>query len=188
MLDQHKEKSLSKLISKMLRHTPEAFGLILDSEDGSCTLDALLASIQAQPRWGWVTKEHIELVVRQSDKQRFEIIDARIRARYGHSHDRVNYAPADPPAILYHGTNKNALSSILLEGLKPMGRQYVHLSEGTHFASLAGSRRGELVILEVDTDSATQAGVTFYYAGNEVWLADHVPAASCAMMKTDKEL
>ncbi|WP_259391463.1 RNA 2'-phosphotransferase [Paenibacillus sp. 1011MAR3C5] len=68
--------------------------------------DALLASIQAQPKWGWVGNEHIELVVRQSDKQRFEIINGRIRARYGHSHDRVNYSPAEPPAILYHGTNK----------------------------------------------------------------------------------
>ncbi|MFF2885507.1 RNA 2'-phosphotransferase [Paenibacillus sp. NPDC057967] len=178
MLDPHKEKSLSKLISKMLRHTPEAFGLVLAPEDGSCTLDALLASIQAQPKWGWVAKEHIELVVRQSEKQRFEIIDARIRARYGHSHDRVSYSPAEPPAILYHGTNKKALTLIMNDGLKPMSRQYVHLSEGTDFAALAGSRRGELVILEVDTCSARQSGVTFYYAGNEVWLADHVPAVS----------
>lgn len=186
MLDQAKEKSLSKLISKMLRHTPEAFGLVLDPEDGSCTVDALLASIQAQPKWGWVAKEHIELVVLQSDKQRFEIIDTRIRARYGHSHDRVHYTSAEPPAILYHGTNKKALTSIMLEGLKPMSRQYVHLSEGTHFATLAGSRRGELVILEVDTSSAKQSGVTFYYAGNEVWLADHVPAASLTIKNLER--
>ncbi|KTD85086.1 hypothetical protein UQ64_22010 [Paenibacillus etheri] len=56
-----------------------------------------------------------------------------------------------------------------------MGRQYVHLSEGTHFASLAGSRRGKLILLTVDTISAGQMGVTFYYAGNEVWLADPIP-------------
>lgn len=181
MLNQAMEKSLSKWMSKLLRHTPEDFGVVLDPEDGSCPVSSLLEAIQAQPKWSWVKQEHIEQVVRNSDKQRFEIEGGRIRARYGHSHDKVQYVPGEPPAILYHGTNKKALPSIRKEGLSPMSRQYVHLSEGTHFATLAGSRRGELVILEVDTFKAKQLGVTFYYAGNEVWLADRVPPESCSV-------
>lgn len=169
MLNQEIEKSLSKMMTKLLRHTPEEFGVVLDPEDGSCSIDTLLAAIQAQPKWSWVKQEDVEQVVRNSDKQRFEIKDERIRARYGHSHQKVRYNPGEPPAVLYHGTNKKALPSILQEGLSPMSRQYVHLSEGTHFATLAGRRRGELVILKVDTLSAKQLGVTFYYAGNEVW-------------------
>jgi putative RNA 2'-phosphotransferase len=187
MLYQAMEKSLSKMMTKILRHTPDDFGVILDPVDGSCTLSTLLEAIQAQPKWAWVRQEDIEQVVRNSDKQRFEIDGGRIRARYGHSHDKVQYAPADPPAILYHGTNKKALPSILKEGLSPMGRQYVHLSEGTQFATLAGSRRGELVILKVDTLTAKQLGVTFYYAGNEVWLADRVPHESCSVMETKEK-
>jgi putative RNA 2'-phosphotransferase len=181
MLNQAMEKSLSKWMTKLLRHTPEDFGVVLDPEDGSCPVSSLLEAIQAQPKWSWVKQEHIEQVVRNSDKQRFEIEGGRIRARYGHSHDKVQYAPGEPPAILYHGTNKKALPSILKEGLSPMSRQYVHLSEGTHFATLAGSRRGELVILKVDTFRARQLGVTFYYAGNEVWLANRVPPESCSV-------
>lgn len=127
-------------------------------------------------------QEDIEQVVRNSDKQRFEIEGGRIRARYGHSHDKVQYAPGEPPAFLYHGTNKKALQSILNEGLSPMSRQYVHLSEGIHFATMAGSRRGELVILKVDTLRTKQLGVTFYYAGNEVWLADRVLLESLTVM------
>lgn len=80
---------------------------------------------------------------------------------------KVRYAPAEPPVVLYHGTNRRVLAAIMKEGLKPMGRQYVHLSEGTHFAALAGSRRGELAMLKIDALSAKQSGVTFYYAGNE---------------------
>jgi len=181
VFNQEMEKSLSKLMSKMLRHTPEEFGIVLDPEDGSCPVTMLLEAIQAQPKWEGIRLEDIEQVVRNSDKQRFEIEGSRIRARYGHSHDKVQYAPGEPPAILYHGTNKKALPSIMKEGLNPMNRQYVHLSEGTHFATLAGSRRGELVILKVDTLCAKQLGITFYYAGNEVWLADHVPAACCSV-------
>ncbi|MBB3150010.1 putative RNA 2'-phosphotransferase [Paenibacillus endophyticus] len=181
MLDQTIEKRLSKWMTKLLRHTPEEFGLVLDSEDGSCTVNDLLETIHAESEWSWVKQEDIEQVVRNSEKQRFEIKNGRIRARYGHSHNKISYAPGEQPAVLYHGTNKKALPSILIEGLRSMGRQYVHLSEGTDFATLAGSRRGELIILKVDTLSAAQLGVTFYYAGNEVWLADHVPSESCSV-------
>lgn len=187
MLNQDREKSLSKMMTKLLRHTPEDFGVVLDPEDGSCPIDTLLEAIQAQPKWSWVKQEDVEQVVRNSDKQRFEIKDERIRARYGHSHQKVRYNPGEPPAVLYHGTNKKALPSILKEGLSPMSRQYVHLSEGTHFATLAGRRRGELVILKVDTLKAKQLGVTFYYAGNEVWLADHVPPVCCSVGNLEEQ-
>jgi putative RNA 2'-phosphotransferase len=187
MINQAMEKSLSKMMTKILRHTPEDFGVVLDPVDGSCTLSTLLEAIEAQPKWALVRQEDIEQVVRNSDKRRFEIDGDRIRARYGHSHDKVQYTPGEPPSILYHGTNKKALQSILKEGLSPMSRQYVHLSEGTHFATLTGSRRGELVILKVDTLSAKQLGVTFYYAGNEVWLADRVPPVSCKVMDTKEK-
>jgi len=94
---------------------------------------------------------------------------------------------AVPPLVLYHGTNVQAAPVILKQGLRPMKRQYVHLSEGLHFATLAGKRRGELVILEIDTEKASQAGVVFYYAGNEVWLADAVPAEFCSVYRDSKE-
>ncbi|WP_438447038.1 RNA 2'-phosphotransferase [Gorillibacterium sp. sgz5001074] len=187
MLNPVTEKNLSKLMTKILRHTPEELGVELNTGDGSCPVDVLLYAIQAQPRWSWVKLEDVEQVVQNSDKQRFVIEGDRIRARYGHSHDKVQYTPGIPPAVLYHGTNKMAVSSILREGISPMSRQYVHLSEGTHFATLAGSRRGELVILTIDTLKAQQLGVAFYYAGNEVWLADHVPSECCKTTDTRKK-
>lgn len=186
MLDQATEKTLSKLMTKLLRHAPGEFGVELNTDDGSCTINALLGAIQALPKWSGIKQEHIEQVVRNSDKQRFEIEGGRIRARYGHSHDRVQYVPGEPPTVLYHGTNENALPTIMKEGIHPMSRQYVHLSEGTHFAALAGSRRGELVILKVDTTIAKQLGVIFYYAGNEVWLADGVPATCCSIWRSEE--
>lgn len=177
MLKQEEQTSLSKLMTKMLRHAPEQFGLALATEDGSCPVEELLAALRRQRRWAGVTLADVEHVVRTCPKQRYALEGGRIRARYGHS-ERVSYAPGTPPAVLYHGTNERALPVIEREGLKPMGRQYVHLSEGLDFAGLAGSRRGELVIVAVDTAQAAAAGVVFYPAGQEVWLADAVPAAS----------
>jgi putative RNA 2'-phosphotransferase len=37
-------------------------------------------------------------------------------------------AASKPPAILYHGTSPSAAKNIMSEGLRPMNRQYVHLS------------------------------------------------------------
>ncbi|SEG46698.1 RNA 2'-phosphotransferase [Paenibacillus sp. UNC499MF] len=169
---------LSKLMSKMLRHTPGDFGLILDRE-GFCPLGSFLNVLNRVSGFESILTEDVQRVVRESEKQRFEIADGHIRARYGHSHERITYDAAEPPPVLYHGTNRQAVPQILSQGILPMSRQYVHLSEGLHFASLAGKRRGELVILEVDTARARQDGIRFYYAGNEVWLADRIPADCC---------
>ncbi|MCU6796412.1 RNA 2'-phosphotransferase [Paenibacillus sp. WQ 127069] len=190
MLNEKTAVGLSKLLTKLLRHTPEEFGIDLEQKDGSCKLDELLRVLHKQAKWAHITTEDIQQVVSQSDKQRFEIVGDRIRARYGHSQVKVAYLASVPPARLYHGTNSKALSSILQDGIHPMKRQYVHLSVGLQFATLAGSRRGELRIVSVDTVQAANLGVTFYYAGNEVWLADQVPAECCSLYSNDggKEL
>ncbi|MFC5702808.1 RNA 2'-phosphotransferase [Cohnella faecalis] len=181
MLGKEMETSLSKFMTKLLRHTPEEYGLILDSSDGSCLMDELLFVIQSQPKWAWVKENHIRQVVNHCEKQRFEIAGQQIKARYGHSHSKVTYDPGIPPLTLFHGTTRKAAPIILKEGIHSMNRQYVHLSEGTHFASLAGSRRGELVILRIDTAKAAQSGVTFFCAGNEVWLAESIPSLCCSI-------
>lgn len=174
-------------MSKILRHSPEKFGLQLDSIDGSCLVSDLLKVIRTQAEWRELSLQDLEEVVERCEKQRFEIIGDRIRARYGHSHDKVSYPAGVPPMVLYHGTNALAALKILEQGLRPMQRQYVHLSEGLHFATLAGKRRGELVILNIDTVKANRAGTKFYYAGNEVWLADAVPAEFCSILGIEGE-
>lgn len=176
MLTSKQEVQLSKYMSLILRHTPEEYGILLDARDGSCPLEELVHVLREQKGWSEITEDDIRQVVRQSDKQRFEINDDRIKARYGHSHTQVQYEQGTPPAILYHGTHEKALPLILEQGLLSMSRQYVHLSASTHFAELAGKRRGKLVLLQVDTVRALEAGVTFYFAGHEVWLSGHIPA------------
>ncbi|MEC0228230.1 RNA 2'-phosphotransferase [Paenibacillus alba] len=188
MLDKEKYTKLSKFMSKMLRHSPEEFGLSLDPVDGSCPTSELLGALHRQAKWSDIGVCDIEEVVERCEKQRFEIKGDRIRARYGHSHDKVGYPIAASPTVLYHGTNVQAAPSILKQGLRSMQRHYVHLSEGLHFATLAGKRRGELVILAVEAEKASHAGVVFYYAGNEVWLADHVPAQFCYLYEHSKEV
>lgn len=185
MKKQTEDIKLSKIMSKMLRHKPEEAGLELDLSDGSCHVNDFLRVIQSLPGWEKVKLTDIERVVRNSDKQRFEIKNDRIKARYGHSYQKIDYIAGNPPDILYHGTNEQALPFIMEEGLDPVGRQYVHLSESTEFAALAGNRRGKLVILKIDTIKAREEGIPFYYAGNEVWLAEWIPWELCTIEESE---
>lgn len=171
--------SLSKAMSKALRHRPERIGITL-APDGSVELSVLLAALNR--RGGWprtLTEADIMEVVEHGSKQRFAVEDGRIRARYGHSIPLDEaYVSDAPPAVLYHGTSQRFLDSIMSEGLLPMGRQIVHLSTDVETAWAVGRRHGgKTVILTVDAERAAREGVTFYRGNDSTWLADCVPVA-----------
>ena len=70
-----------------------------------------------------------------------------------------------------------ALEAILNDGLRPMGRQYVHLSVNTETAVQVGKRRDAApVILVIDAHKAYTDGIVFYKGNDKVVLADYVPA------------
>jgi putative RNA 2'-phosphotransferase len=173
-------KQLSKLMSLILRHEPQKWGLTLDA-NGFVALDELLHAIHRSKSHAAVTEAQIRQVVRESDKQRYEIDEGdplpRIRARYGHSiQDLVSYAPSEPPEILFHGTSRRVLQAIRAEGLKSMKRQYVHLSSEYEQARLVGARHdAQPIILTIRAQAAWQSGVKFYNPEPRLYLADEVP-------------
>ena len=169
-------KQLSKLMSLILRHEAERFGLALDPE-GFVSIEELLEAVRT--RLPGTTRDDIAAVVRtiEPDKQRFTIEGEDIRANYGHSMgSRVQHEIAPPPAVLFHGTTRAVLESILASGLKPMGRQYVHLTLERELARRVGGRHGPPVVLLVHAVTASSEGVVFYRANPAFWLADLVPA------------
>jgi putative RNA 2'-phosphotransferase len=111
-------------------------------------------------------------------KRRFQVEGNRIRARYGHSLARpIRYEPCTPPPRLYHATSPDALASIRREGLRPMERQYVHLSPDPETAIHVGARHADRpVVLTVRAAEAHAAGVEFHQADEAIYLARHIPA------------
>lgn len=168
---------LSRLVSHALRHEPGRYGLELDAE-GWVPVARLLAAVrQRGPQWSTVDRGDLEAMVATSAKRRHEIDGDRIRARYGHSvPGRVTRPAAEPPAVLFHGTSPRAWAVIRDEGLRPMGRQYVHLSADVASAEQVGRRRAASpVVLVVDAARAHASGVRFRQGNEAVWLADEVP-------------
>lgn len=169
---------LSRAVSHALRHEPWSYELELD-HDGWVDLDLLVDALRRDARWREVTTDRVRTMVATAPKQRHEVRDGRIRARYGHSlPGRLSLTPADPPPRLYHGTSRDVAATIVREGLRPMGRQYVHLSYDVETALAVGRRKDAApVVLQVLAAQAAADGVRFYVGNDKVWLADEVPPA-----------
>lgn len=121
--------NLSKQVSFALRHHPEKYGLVMD-EVGWVSIEQLLHALHKETKWADVSVEDLEEIIHTSEKKRFEIKDGKIRAFYGHSMSgKILKEESAPPDVLYHGTARRFLESIMENGLLPQGRQYVHLSQ-----------------------------------------------------------
>jgi putative RNA 2'-phosphotransferase len=167
---------LSKFLSLVLRHKPDAIGLSLD-DNGWANIDELIAKANAAgTAFDGPALLH---VVETSDKKRFSVSPdgLRIRAAQGHSVSvELGLVPREPPPVLYHGTATRFVEAILSQGLKPQSRQHVHLSLDEATALRVGERHGKPYIFRVDALAMHARGFKFYLSENGVWLTDHVPA------------
>lgn len=169
-------KRVSKQMALLLRHAPESAGLVLDPE-GFVHLEDLVAALRRSV--AEVDADLVRAVVAEVEphKQRYSIVDDCVRANYGHSTaDRIHHTAAVPPVVLFHGTTVATLPRILDEGLKPMRRQYVHLTPDRQLATSVGVRHGKPCLVRVDAPSAHADGVAFFKANFAFWLATAVPA------------
>ncbi len=165
----------SKFLSYVLRHRPESIGLELDAA-GWVRVDELLAACRRHNRS--ISRAELEEVVRTNDKRRFSFSPdgLDIRANQGHSVSiDLGLDPVAPPELLYHGTVARFLDSIRREGLVRGKRHHVHLSADEPTARRVGRRRGEPVVLVVESGRMHADGHVFHRAANGVWLTESVP-------------
>ena len=190
--------SVSRLLSKILRHEPEMVGIELDSQ-GWVSVDELIRAIERTVRTAGaskrlrtlptITRDVIQAVVATSDKKRFTLSPdgARIRAAQGHSIEvSLGYAAKEPPAVLYHGTAWSNWASIAIEGLTARTRHAVHLSTDVDTATRVGARHGAPFVLVVDAAQMHADGYGFTCSDNGVWLTAVVPPTYLTQLKHDE--
>jgi putative RNA 2'-phosphotransferase len=173
-----KDYNLSKILSLVLRHKPEAMGIKLDGE-GWTSIDYLINRINQVKKAGAtdVTRAQFDNVVDTNNKKRFAVSDdgQRVRANQGHSIDvDLNLSPTAPPDELFHGTSLEVLFPIMGSGVSKGKRQYVHISADIPTATSVGQRHGTPVILRIDTKAMRDDGVNLFLADNDVWLTDFI--------------
>lgn len=170
------KNKISRFLSLVLRHDPDKIGIQLD-EEGWIDVDTLLAQMNAHGKR--VDFEMLCDVVVTNDKKRFAFNGGktRIRANQGHSIKvDLKYEAIQPPEYLYHGTVGKFMDAIKKNGLLKMSRHHVHLSESLETATKVGARKGNPIILTVNSGEMEKAGHLFYKSDNGVWLTDTVPS------------
>jgi putative RNA 2'-phosphotransferase len=199
VLDGRHRERLSKFCSGALRHFPADAGVRLDAA-GFTPWDELVAAVERQ--YDWAGDREVRAVVATDPKGRFETHEdgetTAVRAAYGHSvdvdldhgreggtDDRDDNPDRDHdheiPATLYHGTAPRNLDAIGEEGLRPMGRQAVHLSGSRESALAVGRRHAETpVVLAVDAGGLTAAGFDVRRRGVDTYTVERVPPAFLA--------
>lgn len=171
-----KNKETSKLISFWLRHNPADGNLKLD-EFGRAKLGLLIKSLKSKNIE--LNKGELIDLNNSFDKKRWEIDENEntIRATHGHSISvKQILNPKEPPKMLYHGTASKNIPSILINGLKKMEREYVHLSSNPIDALNVGLRHGKSIIIEIRTEELLPTNHKFYNTENDIWLSDNIPS------------
>ncbi len=166
---------ISKYISLILRHHPEAAGITLDAH-GWADVDELINGVSRKYPLDRTT---LESIAENDEKGRYSFSDdgRLIRANQGHSINvDVELEEKIPPEILYHGTAERFSASIEREGLKSGSRLYVHLSLTPESARKVGQRHGKPIVYAVKSAEMAKSGYVFYLSANGVWLTKEVPA------------
>ena len=160
----------SKRLSHLLRHCQSP--LYIDLNGGWAPVTTILNALN-------ITRAQLDEIVATDAKIRYsyDASGTRIRANQGHSIPGVivEMDRPDPPEFLYHGTATRYLEDILREGLKPMTRQWVHISPDYETAVSVGTRHGTPIVLQISAQQFVADGHELYRSTNGVWQAKEVP-------------
>ena len=169
-MEEEFKAKVSKYLSYLLRHNPENLKM---NKHGFVDLTELLEKLNERFQ---INRKSILEIVEKSDRKRFEIVENKICALYGHTIPvKLKLEEDKTTKMFYHGTTPNAASEILRGGLKPMKRRWVHLSPTVEIATEVGLRRTKNpVILEINAEAARKNGLRFYKATNKVYLCDTI--------------
>jgi len=169
---------LGRVLTGILRHFPDRYGLAVDAH-GWIELSAIARAIaQRHPVYRWLRPQHLVAIAETDAKGRYEVRDDRIRATYGHTLEVDLDLPTDNiPDHLYYPVTTEEAAIVLEVGLRPSDRKKVHLSKTAADAVAAGKvRTPEPIVLEIDTRRARDDGIVIMQAGKTVYLAERIPA------------
>lgn len=182
LLDEAKTEQLGRLVAGCLRHFPGDLGLEMDCR-GWVDLTKLGSVVAGRHRWAG--KELIVALIQTDSKQRYEICDDMVRARYGHSVDVDLDHPENRRTLLYYGASEEEADRILEIGIKPASQRYVHLSSTAEKAwHVATFRTGNPRVIQVDAAAAQLSGVRMMTVNDDIVISEMVPPRYLSILAT----
>lgn len=164
----------SRWMAYVLRHNPERYGLQPDRH-GYVVLAEFIRI--AKSRYPELSPNRLREFVAEHAASRFEVTEAQVRARYGHSILVEPVGPSvEPPESLYFGTEVGRVDAIRSDGLSPTDRQILHLSATKDEALAIAKRKSDQpAVLCISAKAAHEAGIAFYQE-SALYLVPHIPA------------
>jgi RNA:NAD 2'-phosphotransferase (TPT1/KptA family) len=159
----HDHRRLSKAMAYQLRHQGPSNNVPID-EAGFAAIEDLARALNADISELLAVAEH-------PGEPRYGIRDGRIRALYGHSIPVTIDVEIDvgAPQHLYHGSNWPALDAIVRDGLTPMQRRMVHLTNTIEEATAVGGRKGAPLVFSIEQSRDEEP------VADGIWVAAMVP-------------
>jgi len=173
MAKQRSLEQLAKIISYILGRNPAEFGLVPDS-DGFVKIKEFLKALSEEEGLKYVRTSNINEILITLPNPPVEIRGNHIRAI--HRNETSGYIPAQNlPKLLYTCVRRKAYPSVLENGIRPMGFSHVILSSEPDMAERIGKRKDPMPIqLVVQTEISLDKGMTFYDAGETLYLAESI--------------
>ena len=166
-------KRLAKLLAYVLSERPDEFGLLPDAEGWVRERD-LFSALAQEPGWTGVRSRDLQAAAFAGLK--IELAEERVRAV------SRRYAPprtlSSPPKLLYLCVREKGYAAAVSDGVLPAVFPYVMLSPSEETARRWGKRRGAEILLTVNAAMLQKAGASLLLFGEEMILADRVPAGT----------
>ena len=177
LLNDQEVELLGRTMAGVLRHFPERYGLEMDAQGWVDMRDFITAVQIRNRRFRFLRPHHIVGLVETDPKGRYQFLDGKIRATYGHSLDvELDLPTENIPDVLYYPTTEGEYHVVVEAGLRPADRKRVHLSATYEAAMEAGRVRSQApVIVEIDAKAARGSGVVIQKAGKTVYTTKEVP-------------
>ncbi len=166
-------EQLAKIISYILGRNPSEFGLVPDPE-GFVKIKEFLKVLAEEDGLKYVRRSNINEILITLPNPPVEIRGNHIRAK--HRNETPGYIPAQNlPKLLYTCVRRKAYPSVLENGIRPMGFSHVILSSEPEMANRIGRRKDPLpVLLIIQTQNSLDKSITFYKAGETLYLAESI--------------
>lgn len=172
-MNQSLTERVTRLLAFMLRHQPEQFDLEVDAfgyADIEDVLDALSERVDDD-----LEAEDLKQAIEEGNRPRYEIVNGKIRALYGHSIAVEPGEPAQPPELLYVGLPAREAERAVENGLRSGRRRFLHLALTSEDAMETGRRSAvEYSVITIYALDGWEDGINFYDR-KSLFLAEEIP-------------
>jgi putative RNA 2'-phosphotransferase len=164
-------EDLARMLTYILCHRPDEFGLVLDSQ-GFIPLKTLLQALAAERGFGFVRRRHLEELAALLQPPPFELSGEQIRG-LSPGPAQLRRTPEEmPPPLLYLAIAPKAQAAVWEQGLKPPpGRELVLAATPERARRLGQRRAPQPLLITVQAQAATRAGLLFQGYGEDLYLA-----------------